>query len=86
MELRDELRYGKFFAYCEELGKVIIDISILGFGESINIIQNGKIVCGIDTLEDYLNNTDGYEETDDMLRVWEYHIQKPFKKCIKRYK
>ena len=80
---RDPKRYGRFSADCLELGKVTVETCPNGFGETIEIIKDGKVVESVDT-----NDRDAvlkYDEDDDMLTIGEYRVEKPFRRCVRRY-
>jgi len=90
MQLRDKSRYGIFRAN-SNIGIVLVDISIRGFGERIIVSKNKKELYSINTL-DYIDENDidydlyDYKETDELLVVEDIQIEKPFIKCLKRYR
>ncbi len=97
IDLRNKNRYGKFKAN-SNLGEVIVDISILGWGERIKVIQNKKEICNIDTsncFDDEEENNDYdaiYDEDENDIYISDFNdygttlkISKPFLRCLKRY-
>lgn len=78
--LRDKSRYGLFKAN-SDIGEIRIDISILGFGELIEVYKNKELIS-------YLNTSDGedWNETEEYIDVEDVRVYKPFLRCLKRYK
>lgn len=86
--IRDEDRYGKFLAN-SNIGMVEIHISIHGFGDQIEIYQDGEYVTSNDSSDfdwDYINDDyyDPFDETEEKLSVNWVEVYKPFVKKIER--
>jgi len=87
VELRNSNRYGIFKAN-SSIGIIKIDISISGWFENIRVFKDKHIIKDIETDEN-----DYYEETADCIDLGINYIdgknliiEKPFLKCLKRYK
>lgn len=86
--LRDEKRYGTFKAN-SSIGEVKIQISISGFGECITLTPyKGGLIFGmyeisVDTLDD---DDSDYYETEDKIFIFGIEVDKPFIRCLKRFK
>ena len=76
-DIRDVNRYGKFIAN-SSIGKVVVEITISGFGEKIIIYKNGNIIYNIDTLDEDIY----YEEDDNCIEKCNKIPQEVYNKYI----
>ena len=69
LSLRDKGRYGKLKAN-SNIGEIVVDISIYGWGEKIELVKDGKTILCIDTCN--CITEDSYDDEDEDYYAQDY--------------
>lgn len=72
--LRDEHNYGTFEGVLEDCpsgSAVVVEVSIYGWGDLVEVYKNGKCILSVDTVSEDCYE---YERRNNILRINEYKI------------